>query len=147
MEDAHPVQGTLQGEHQQPQLQGEHQQPLHVTKLYSVKYNGVEYIGPQLAQIVSRVNATIPDASKHLAQASMSMVVRGLFKRGWHKGATGRFLYADASYTLPPGAVWVPAYEAPSGAGSNRKRSRPISVDADNDAQANHEDELVEQKR
>jgi hypothetical protein len=83
------------------------------TKLYKVRYDGQEYIGPHLTQILALINSGISNPAMHLTQTCMSLAVRGLMKRGHHKGASGSVFYADHEFTVPEGVTWVAGYEAP----------------------------------
>lgn len=90
------------------------QQPLLKTKLYKVRYDGKDYYGPHLTTILHKVNEGILNPAMHLTQTCMSLCVRGLLKRGTHKGATGTIIHAGNDFTVPEGGTWVPAYEIPS---------------------------------
>lgn len=76
-------------------------------RLYQVNYEGRTYIGPQLKSILGRINAGIPDSRMHLTPTCMSLAVRGLLKRGFHKGASGTILNVDHTFVIPEGATWV----------------------------------------
>jgi hypothetical protein len=81
------------------------------TRLYRVRYDGQDYVGPQLTQILNLVNSKLPNPEMHLTQTCMSLVVRGKSRRGFHKGASGEIFTADKEYVVPEGTVWVPAYQ------------------------------------
>jgi len=78
-----------------------------VFRLYQVKYEGRTFIGPQLKSVLAHINAGIPDASMRLTPTCMSLAVRGMLKRGYHKGASGTILHVDHTFTVPEGATWV----------------------------------------
>ena len=82
-------------------------EPLIQTRIFQVEYSGKSYMGPNLSYILSVVNSTIVNPVMHLSTTGMSLVVRGLSKRGFHKGASGSSFLVGSDFKVPPGVVWV----------------------------------------
>jgi hypothetical protein len=82
-------------------------QPLLQTKLYRIEYGGVKYFGPHLSHVLAHINLGIEHGMMKLTATGMSNALRGKSKSGKHKNATGEIFFAEPTFSLPPGAIWV----------------------------------------